>query len=152
MEKRCQEDRELEQVERDLSKLLEKDGGGMLTQRDKDTFIRLEGKRNTLLLEKEETWRLKGRATWLECGDENTKFCHAYARGRKATNTIWSLLDEHGDTHTTFDGMDRNGVDHFKKLFEGPAHASIIEVIIIAQLFPRFVEEEDNKTLMKEVS
>ena len=66
------------------------------------------------MFEKEETWILKNRATWLECGDENTKFFHAFARGRKAQNIIWSLLDEHGDTHTTFEGMSRTRVEHFK--------------------------------------
>ena len=93
MDKKLQEDRELKQVEKDLSELLEKGGGGMLTQMDKDTLIRMEGRRNTLLLEKEETWILKSRATWMECGDENTNFFHAYARGRKDSNTIWSLVD-----------------------------------------------------------
>ena len=49
-------------VEKDLSDLLEKDGGGLLIQLDKDLLIRMEVRRNTLLLE-EETWRLKSRAT-----------------------------------------------------------------------------------------
>ena len=56
----------------------------------------LEGRRNTLLLEKEETWRLKRRAIWLACGDDNTKKIHAYARGRKVVNTIWNLCDDDG--------------------------------------------------------
>ena len=123
----------------------------MLTQVDKDTLIRLEGRRNTLLLEKEETWRLKSRATWAECGDENTKFFHAFARGRKAQNTIWSLLDEHGHTHTTFEGMAKTGVEHFKNLFKAPSQASIAEVTRISQLFPRFVEEEDNRSIWRKL-
>ena len=122
----------MKQVEKDLFELLKKDGGGMLTQMDKDALIRLKGRRNIMLLEKLETWRLKSKATWLKCGDEITKFFHAYERGRKASNRIWSLMDDHGISHTTFDGMDRSGVDHFKKLFKALAQASIAEVIRIA--------------------
>ena len=44
------------------------------------------------------------------------------------------------------------GVIHFKNLFKAPNQASIAEVIRVAQLFPRFVEEEDNRLLMEEVS
>ena len=53
----------MKQVENDLSELQEKDGGGMLTQMDTDTLIGLEGRRNNLLLQKEETWRLKSTTT-----------------------------------------------------------------------------------------
>ena len=70
-----------------------------------------------LLLEREEMWRLKSRATWLESGDDNTKFFHAFAKGRKATNIVWRLGDEQGNSHDTFDGMASPGVEHFKKLF-----------------------------------
>ena len=67
-------------------------GWGGLDQKSKDSLVRLQGRRNSILLDKEETWRLKSKDIWLECGDENTKFFHAFTRGRKASNTIWSLL------------------------------------------------------------
>ena len=72
------------------------EGGGMLNQESKYTLVGLQGHRNTILLEKEDTWRLKSRALWLECGDENTKKFHAYVKGRKALNTIWCLEDDRG--------------------------------------------------------
>ena len=43
-------------------------------------------------------------------------------------------------------------VEHFKNLFKAPVHASIADVIRLAQIFPRFVEEEDNRVLMEEVT
>ena len=92
----------------------------------------MEGRRSTLLLEKEETWRLKSRALWLECGDDNTKFFHAYARGRKVENTIWNLQDEEGNSHVTFEDKATYGVNHFQRLFKAPLHASIEEVIRMA--------------------
>jgi len=71
--KRLREDAELKQVEAELLQIYEGEGGGLMTLESKEDLVRLEGRRNTLLLEKEEAWRLKSRAIWLECGDENTK-------------------------------------------------------------------------------
>ena len=88
-------------------------GGGLISQDSKEVLTRLEGRRNTLLGEKEESWRLKSRALWLECGDNNTKFFHAYAIGRKVVNTIWSLRDKDGNTHFNFADKARCGVVHF---------------------------------------
>ena len=87
----------------------------------------------------------------MECGDENTKFFHAYARGRKVANTIWRLQDEVG-SHVSFEDKASCGVRHFQYLFKAPQQASIAEVIRTALLFPRFVDEGGNRDLMKEVS
>ena len=95
---------------------------------------------------------MKSRATWLECGDNNTNFFHAYAIGRKAANTVWSLENEHGHVHDTFDGMASMGVEHFKNLYKVPTHATLVEVIRIAHVFPGFVDAEDNQALMEEVT
>ena len=130
--KRVREDAELKQIEAELLQIYEGVGGGFLTLESKEAMVLLEGRRNTLLLEKEEEWRLKSRAIWLECGDDNTKFFHAYARGRKATNTIWSLRDGEGVEHFDFDGKARCGVIHFETLFRVPAQASIVEVMRVA--------------------
>jgi len=150
--KNRREDAELKQVEEDLLRMYESDGGGLLSQDTKDALSRMEGRRNSLLCTKEETWRLKSRAIWLESGDDNSKFFHAFARGRKAANTIWSLLDENGVSHTNFEEKARCGVDHFQNLFRAPNQANIAEVIRLAQKFPRFVDEEGNRRLMAVIS
>ena len=103
-------------------------------------------------MEREEAWRLKSRAIWLECDDENTKFFHAYSRGRKAANTIWCLKDEVGQEHFDFEGKARCGVNHFEALFWEPEQASIAEVIRVTQMFPRYAEEEDNRRMMRPVT
>jgi len=151
VEKRRRDDSELKQVEAELLRIYEGEGGGLISQESKEHMTQLEERRNQLLLAKEETWRLKSRAIWLASGDENSKFFHAYARGRKAENTIWSLRDEEGVTHHTFEDKARCGVNHFQNLFKAPEQASIAEVIRVAQLFPRFVDDEGNQALMKEV-
>ena len=103
-------------------------------------------------MDKEETWRLKSRAIWLECGDENTNFFHSYARGRKALNTIWSLEDRLGRSLETFEDMASLGVEHFQHLFQAPEGSQLVEIMHIAQVFPCFVGEEDNLSLMEEVT
>jgi hypothetical protein len=60
--------------------------------------VRLDKKRQILLGEKEVAWQLKSRVIWLHCGDENTKFFQAYAKGRKMVNTIWDLKGDNGET------------------------------------------------------
>ena len=76
-------------------------------------MVGLMGRRNTLLLEKEETWRLKSRDLWLACRDENTNFFHAYAKGRKDLNTIWILEDDRGRRHESFEELVETGVEIF---------------------------------------
>ena len=44
------------------------------------------------------------------------------------------------------------GVQHFEDLFRERPRANIAKVVHIAQFFPRFVEPEDNRKLMMEVS
>lgn len=74
----------------------------------------MENQKEKILLEKEEQWRLKSRAMWLQVGDGNTKFFHNFTNCRKATNTIWQLpceLDEWASTHPQ---LARLGNTHFK--------------------------------------
>ena len=56
MEKRRRDDNDLRQIEKDIVFIMDTEGGGMLNQESKETLVGLQGRRNTLLLEKEETW------------------------------------------------------------------------------------------------
>ena len=58
-------------------------------------------------------------------------------------------MDEHGVAQNNFDEKDRFGVAHFKNLFRAPPHTTIAEVIVVAQMFPRIVAEEDNLSLIE---
>jgi hypothetical protein len=104
------------------------------------------------LEEKEALWRLKSRAIWLTCGDENTKFFQAFAKGRKMANTIWGLKKRDGEVVNTFEGLVAMGIEHFRDLFKVQEGSSIAEIVQVARLFPRFVEEEDNQSLMAVVT
>ena len=89
----------------------------------------MEERRNRLIKEKEEMWRLKSRAIWLKSGDENTKKFQAYAKGRKCSNTIQHLKDRDGSQEHTFEGMSRIGKNYFQELYKEENKATIEEVI-----------------------
>jgi len=112
----------------------------------------MEKCKRKILEDREPTWRLKSRALWLESGDENTQFFQAYARGRKTSNTIWSLHDQSQREVTCFEGMAQLGRSHFQSLFKCDPRISIVEVIRLALFFPSFVDKENNKDLMAEVT
>ena len=65
---------------------------------------------------------------------------------------IWELSSAEGEQVSSFDGLADLGVRHFGDLYTAQPGASIAEVLRVAQLFPRFVGEEDNRLLMEEVS
>ena len=123
---------ELQQIEMEIESIMDSEDGVMLNQESKDTLVGLMGHKNTLLLDGEETWRLKSRAIWLACGDENTKKIHAYAKGKKTLNTIWSLVDDRGRRCESFEELAENGVEHFQNLFKALARANIVEIMRIA--------------------
>lgn len=89
----------------------------------------LEKHRSQILLAREKEWRLKSRAIWLKAGDENIKFFHNYARGRKITNTIWKLKNEEGREANTFESLSCMGRNHFQKLFTDQGETKLAEVI-----------------------
>ena len=55
VDKRLRVDRDLHQIEFELSRIYNMDGG-MGNQEEKDVLVRLEDMRISLLLKKEETW------------------------------------------------------------------------------------------------
>ena len=62
MDKHSIEDLELRQLEKEIYTITYWEGGVYLDQESKDSLVRLQGRRNSILLDKEETWRLKSRA------------------------------------------------------------------------------------------
>ena len=67
-------------------------------------------------------------------------------------NIIWSLGNSRAEAQTTFEGMTRTMVYHFHSRLNANNTDSIAKVVRVAQLFPLFVEEVDNRTLIEEVS
>jgi hypothetical protein len=151
-EKRQREESELRSTEEQIEAIYQEADGGFLTDSTKDSLKLLESRRKQLLADQEATWRLKSRAIWLEQGDENTKFFHAFAKGRKATNTIWDMKDPEGRTISTFPGLAELGKNHFKTLYKADQRANIVDIVRLALYYPSFVNEQNNRDLYTEVS
>lgn len=119
--------------------------------KESKALLVLKEKQHREILKNKDLWRLKSRDICLSSGDKNAKFFHAYAKGRKYHNTIWELHDDRGNTSSSFDGLSEMGVKHLKKLFEAQTGTSIAEIIRLAILFPSFIDQEGNDSLIREV-
>ena len=109
-------------------------------------------KRSQILKDREESWRLRSRAIWLLEGDNNTKFYHKFANGRKAINTIWELVDAQDHIVTSQRQLAKLATDHFRCIYKAPREANILEIMRVAEKFPRFVSPDDHDDLTKEVT
>ena len=83
IQKSLKEDEELRAINVELDLLEDPEGGGYAILASRDRIQMLEADRRRILQVKEESWRLKSRAIWLQARDENTKFFQQYANGRK---------------------------------------------------------------------
>ena len=99
------------------------------TQDDREKLYSLESSRAKILKERQEVLRLKSRAIWMECGDDNTKFFQAFAKGRKQQNTIWELKRENNEIAKTFEDLADTGKNYFENIFKENHQATIAKVI-----------------------
>lgn len=61
----------------------------------------------------EDRWRQRSRYKWLQLGDKNTRFFHAYASARMRRNMVQSLL-HNGVLHTNIRGIKGVFLEHMK--------------------------------------
>ena len=57
-----------------------------------------------------------------------------------------------GRSLETFEDLASLGVEHFQHLFQAQEGAQLMEIMRITQVFPQFVGEEENLSLMEEVT
>jgi hypothetical protein len=137
----------LEELEEELQVNLQEDTQeGGLRGRD-NTLKLLETERNQILLAEETLWRQRSRATWIKCGDQNSKFFHRFASSSRNKKHIWEIKDETGFIHTGQKALKSTATKHFKYFYGAIEHTNLIDQVSVARLFPRFVTEEDS-TLM----
>ena len=85
----------------------------------------------------------------MECGDDNTKFFQAFAKGRKQQNTIWELRKDSNEVVSLFEDLADIGKSHFENLFKSYQQATISKIIQVSQFFPESITQEDNSDLME---
>jgi hypothetical protein len=73
-------------------------------------------------------------------------------KGGKISNTIWSLTDNSGRKISSFDGLAHLAKSHLQNPLRANNQANITDVVRLAQFFPSFVNEEENRSLMVEVT
>uniref|UniRef100_A0A803PY51 Reverse transcriptase domain-containing protein n=1 Tax=Cannabis sativa TaxID=3483 RepID=A0A803PY51_CANSA len=71
-----------------------------------------------LLAQEETYWQQRSRVDWLQNGDQNTKFFHAYASSRRKHNTIKFLNDDRGIAVHSKQGMTDIITAYFGDLFK----------------------------------
>lgn len=150
--KKDRDDHTLADIEVQLASLIDESGQGYISIEEKLHLVDLEAQRSKILLDQEETWRLRSREIWLQVGDGNTKFFHKYANGRKANNTIWEMPSDLDRIATTHPQLTHLGISHFKQLFKAQQGTSIAEIISIVGHFLSLVELEGMEDLIKPVS
>eukprot|EP00253_Pinus_taeda_P004777 PITA_04777 len=135
-----------------ISSFEDSSNGTFLSQEHKDLYSSLVLKRSHIPKEREESWRLRSRAIWLTEGDNNTKFFHKFANGRKAINTIWELHNAQGQLATTQQDLARLANEHFCNIYKAPRDVNILEIMGVEKHFPRFAQQEDWENLTMEVT
>lgn len=140
------------EIELQIAQLMDEPGLGFQSKDSKLLLNNLEKQKIKLLQDKEEQWRLKSRAIWLQAGDSNTKFFHNLANGRKASNTIWQLPSEPEGWATMHQQLARLGISHFKRQFTALTAINLPEIINLAGHFPRFVDPEAVEDLIQPVT
>ena len=67
-EKKAKDDQTIITIEAELNNLLDDRNKGFASTEEKVKMIKLEKQRDKILMEREETWRLKSREIWLQVG------------------------------------------------------------------------------------
>lgn len=91
------------------------------SRRDSDGVQRYNKSRDEflkLLEQKEVFWKQRAKQYWLREGDQNTRFFHTYASGRKRNNQLRGLMDKHDEWKENEEDIQGIIVDYFTELFK----------------------------------
>jgi len=95
------------------------------------------------LIDEEEEWRRKSRATWLLRGDRNTKFFHRYTNHSKNNKVICEILDGNGYSHSGQRDLEDEAVKHFKSQYANSGQNFICDQVSTMHLYLGFLIKRD---------
>lgn len=81
------------------------------------TLRKKKKKLEELMVSEEMYWQQRAKSFWLQDGDSNTKYFHAYATCRKKQNQMGYLKNEIGDVVTKYEYMCEVIKKYFVKFF-----------------------------------
>jgi hypothetical protein len=112
----------------------------------------LELERNLILRGIEEQWRLRSRATWLESGDNNTKFFHNYASHSRNQKHIWEIIGGNGVKINDQDLLKQEAVHYFQNFYKAPTVQNTTDQCKIIDMFPQMLSVEESDVLYNPVT
>jgi len=84
---------------------------------DSKILRQLQSERNLILTRIEEQWRLRSKSTWLESGDNNTKFFHNYAIHSRNQKHIWKIIGENHEKISDHELLKKEAVHYFQNFY-----------------------------------
>ena len=101
------------------------------------------------LLEKKEIyWKQRAKQFWLKEGDQNTRFFHNFASGRRKNNQVRRLKDKNGDWKEEEQEIQEIITDYFAELFTSSGSAGNLS----SREKVGCVTEEQNNELLQPIS
>ena len=80
--------------------------------------------------------------------DMKTSFFHKFSNQKKSVNMICNLKNEDEVVLSIFEDLERVGVAQFRNIFKEKKTESMDKFVRLAQLYPSFVKEDENRKLM----
>ncbi|VFQ82903.1 unnamed protein product [Cuscuta campestris] len=89
-------------------------------------------------------WKQKANIRWMEEGDSNSKFFHAFVKGKRSRSIIRSIEDANGTLISNLGEIKNIAIDHFTSLFSTRKQISVNSIL---EYMEAGIYEEDNTYL-----
>ncbi|VFR00985.1 unnamed protein product [Cuscuta campestris] len=91
-------------------------------------------------------WKQKANLKWISEGDCNSKFYHAFVKGRRAKAKIRFIYDQAGKEHRDMENISTRAIDHFTNVF---SNTQSIQVDPMMDYLEEVITAEDNERICK---
>ena len=95
----------------------------------------VRGKLNHLLQQEEVFWKQRAKVKWIQEGDRNTNFFHAYANQKRKKGRIYRIQADEGIWLDNQKDILKAGVEFFQNLFTG--ENTVVDFQLIGEYIPR---------------